>query len=203
MGRREQNKREKRRKLETEGLTAFLDQGYDRASIEQIAQASGVARGTFYLYFSDKLALFEHLVDLWFDPVLELMQDVYDELSEATERAESLAIYNRMAGELAFLGLQNANVVLLAFQESRHAGEAGERIRAREVQMQEAVVQLTALAAERGLITAKDPKLVSLLIIGGVEKVYYEFLTGNDLGDPQELALSVVRLFGKLLDLPG
>lgn len=202
LGRREQKKREKRRKLEDEGLKAFVEQGYDRASIEQIAAAAGVARGTFYLYFSDKLALFEHLIDLWFEPTIELMQEIYDELSEATTRSDSLRIYNRMAAELAFLGLQYGEIVLLGFQESRHAGEAGERIRKRQLQLQEAVTQLTVLAAERGVVTAEDPRLTTLLIMGAVEKLYYEYLSGTDLGDPQELALNVVRLFGKILELP-
>ncbi len=203
MGRREQNKREKREKLDAEGLRMFLDQGYDRASIEQIAQAAGVARGTFYLYYPDKLALFEHLIDQWFTPALGLLRGVHDALGEATQRAESLAIYDGMAGDLALLGLQHAEVVLLAFRESRHAGEAGERIRAKMQQIEDEVVGLTTLAADRGLITAEDPRLTALVILGAVESLYYAFLTGKDLGDPAALALNVVRLFGKVLDLPS
>ena len=67
MGRREENKQAKRQRLEREGLRLFLEAGYDRTSIEQIAAASEVARGTYYLYFADKHALFATLMERWFD----------------------------------------------------------------------------------------------------------------------------------------
>lgn len=161
-----------------------------------------MARGTFYLYFSEKLELFEALVDRWFEPLLDLLRELHEALSEARTRAESLFLYQRVAGRLALLGLEHAEVVLLTFRETRHAGEAGERIRTREVQLREVVTQLTLLAVDRGLITAEDPRLTSLVILGAVEKLYYEFLVGTELGDPQELAGNVVRLFGKVLELP-
>lgn len=201
MGRREEKKRRKRERIESEGLALFLEHGYDRASIEQITQACDIARGTFYLYYSDKLDLFETLVDRWFDPVLDALREVHEQLSEATSPEESMQIYQQVGLALAVLGIQHRDVVLMTFRETRHAGEAGSRVRAREVQLREAVVELTELAAERGLIHTEHPRLVSLLILGAVEKLYYEFLEGTDLGDPEELATQAVPLLSKLLDL--
>ncbi|MBA2320750.1 MAG: TetR/AcrR family transcriptional regulator, partial [Deltaproteobacteria bacterium] len=74
MGRREDNKLQKRERLESAGLAHFEEFGYDRASIEQISAAADVARGTFYLYFPDKHALFATLCDRWFVPVQALLQ---------------------------------------------------------------------------------------------------------------------------------
>jgi AcrR family transcriptional regulator len=44
-------------------LALFLEHGYERTSVEQITQAVGVAKGTFYHYFETKDALLEQLVD--------------------------------------------------------------------------------------------------------------------------------------------
>lgn len=41
----------------------FAEQGYQLASITKITQRAGVGQGTFYLYFSSKLDVFEQLVD--------------------------------------------------------------------------------------------------------------------------------------------
>jgi AcrR family transcriptional regulator len=41
----------------------FAKRGYHAAKIEHIVRAAGVARGTFYLYFEDKRAVFAELVD--------------------------------------------------------------------------------------------------------------------------------------------
>jgi AcrR family transcriptional regulator len=41
----------------------FAKHGYHAAKVEDIVNAAGVARGTFYLYFEDKRAIFEEIVD--------------------------------------------------------------------------------------------------------------------------------------------
>ncbi len=203
MGRREENKARKRSRLEEEGLSLFLEHGYDRCSIEQIAAASEVARGTFYLYFPDKLTLFETLIDRFYEPLLGIMSGVHDELSSATERREAVAIYERMGGKVAMLGLTNAGALMLAFREIRRVGEAGDKLREREGRLVEAITGLTGQAADRGLITAPDPRLYTLIIYGSVERLIWEFLQGHDLGDdPEALATEVVRVFGRTLELP-
>src|SRR5450631_4238838 len=41
----------------------FAKHGYHAAKVEDIVNAAGVARGTFYLYFEDKRAICEEIVD--------------------------------------------------------------------------------------------------------------------------------------------
>lgn len=202
MGRREENKQKKRERLMAEGLRLFLESGYDLASIEQITAASDVARGTFYLYFPDKLGLFEALVDRWFEPMLQLFGEIDAALDVATDRGQSFVIYLGMAERLTAIALQHRDEILMTFREVRRAGEAGERLRARERQLQEVVVAMTETAARRGLITVDDPRLAALVILGAVERLHYEWLVGGDLGDPQQLPLRVMRLFARTLELP-
>lgn len=47
----------------------FAKHGYHAAKIDDIVSAAGVARGTFYLYFEDKRAIFEEIVDKTFERV--------------------------------------------------------------------------------------------------------------------------------------
>jgi len=42
--------------------SVFLAQGFDAASMEQVARAAGVSKGTLYVYFQSKQALFSALV---------------------------------------------------------------------------------------------------------------------------------------------
>lgn len=44
-------------------LEVFAEKGYHAASITDIIKRAGVARGTFYLYFESKRAVFEELID--------------------------------------------------------------------------------------------------------------------------------------------
>lgn len=203
MGRRESNKAAKREALEREGLRRFLEEGYDRASIEQIAAAAGVARGTFYLYFPDKLSLFETLMRRWFEPVTGVLDEVAEQLSRTSRKADVLEIYEQMGIRLTILGLAHQEEVLLAFRETRRRGEAGDRLRVRELEIVDRVTRLTELAVARDLIRVESPRLVSLVIIGAVERLYHEALVGGDLGmDVQVAAQAVVRLFARSMDLP-
>lgn len=44
-------------------LQVFAKQGYHQTSVSDLVEAAGVARGTFYLYFDGKNAIFHELVD--------------------------------------------------------------------------------------------------------------------------------------------
>lgn len=202
MGRREEKKLEKRRRLEREGLSLFLLQGYDRASIEAIATASDVARGTFYLYYPDKLSLFAALIQRWFGPLAELQMLVRARVESASTRVELLEIYQHLAMALAGIALTWREEILLAFREARTSGEAGKLLREREREIQQVVVALTKDAAARELITVEDPRIAALVIIGAIERLYYEVLLGEELAEPSEVARQVLALFGRALELP-
>jgi AcrR family transcriptional regulator len=52
-------------------LTVFAEHGYEAARLEDMAARAGVAKGTLYLYFKDKEALFEALVRGAVSPMLD------------------------------------------------------------------------------------------------------------------------------------
>ncbi len=57
------DKAERRAQILAHAREVFAKRGYHAARIDDIVAAAGVARGTFYLYFDDKRAVFEELVD--------------------------------------------------------------------------------------------------------------------------------------------
>lgn len=59
---RRQRKSRRAQVLES-ALTAFVEKGYHAASITDIIAGASIARGTFYLYFESKRAVFEELLE--------------------------------------------------------------------------------------------------------------------------------------------
>jgi len=53
----------KRRQIVAGAHAVFLAQGFDAASMNDIARAAGVSKGTLYVYFDSKEALFEAIVE--------------------------------------------------------------------------------------------------------------------------------------------
>ena len=63
LSRRERKKRETRRRLVKAGLRLFREKGYDATTVEQIAEAADVAKGTFFNYFETKEAILPVLAE--------------------------------------------------------------------------------------------------------------------------------------------
>ena len=62
MGKIERNKQAKRATLLQSAFDLFVDKGFQETTISDISKRSGLAKGTFYLYFRDKYDLRDQLV---------------------------------------------------------------------------------------------------------------------------------------------
>jgi len=57
LGKREIQKQQIRERILAEGLILFSERGLEKTTVADIVEKSGIARGTFYNYFSDMNAL--------------------------------------------------------------------------------------------------------------------------------------------------
>jgi AcrR family transcriptional regulator len=72
--------------------------GYRKVSVDEIVEAAGVAKGTFYLYFRSKDALYKHIFDSYHK------REVYPAMDMVTREADlKRAIYVDMVGALYYL----------------------------------------------------------------------------------------------------
>ena len=62
MGKVDENKQQKSDALYRSAYDLFIEQGIEKTSISDIAKYAGVAKGTFYLYFTDKYELRDRLI---------------------------------------------------------------------------------------------------------------------------------------------
>lgn len=69
-GNRKVDAAERRQAILDAALTVFAERGYEAARLDDMAARAGVAKGTLYLYFKDKEALFEALVRGAVSPIL-------------------------------------------------------------------------------------------------------------------------------------
>lgn len=74
------NSRNTKNKIITAAWKLFYEQGYDDTTIEEIVEASGTSKGSFYHYFSGKDALLGTLADLFDNKYQELIPQLDDDL---------------------------------------------------------------------------------------------------------------------------
>lgn len=195
MGRREQNKADKRERLLAAGLYAFLQEGWSAASVERIAADAGVARGTFYLYFHDKEALFVELIDAIVAPVGAVLTTARAELLACPDAERTYPVYAVLGFQLATLLAERADQVRLYFAESRSPGPAGDAVRACATSIVAHTEDILLDAVMHGVLRPHATHAVALAIVGGVERLVEGWLVGDTRIDPSTVPGEVTALF--------
>jgi AcrR family transcriptional regulator len=195
MGRRDENKANKLRRLEEAGVQAFLAEGYAGASIEQIAADADVARGTFYLYFRDKEALFEALIDRLMDPLLAVVKEKRDALARCEDTPSTYPVYAALGLEVTQVLQAHTDVVRLYLAEARSAAQGGAIIRKRSVKLERLTKDVLEDAVQRGLLRAHDTHIATHAILGAIERIAVQILREDRALDVGRVPIEIVLLF--------
>jgi AcrR family transcriptional regulator len=97
---------ERREAILAAALDEFSSQGFAAARLEDVAKRAGVAKGTIYLYFRDKEALFQELIRAMLTPVVgsvEALRDADVPLHALSDRMVDLfvrEIFSTKRGEV-------------------------------------------------------------------------------------------------------
>ena len=109
---------EKQEKLLTAAAREFTERPYNEASINQIVQAAGIPRGSFYMYFRDKEDLFRYLIQESMDALLlafeEILRrsggDVFAALPEMYDYLQAHREWDRSLGGMGMMAaIANCN----------------------------------------------------------------------------------------------
>ena len=112
----------RRRQILSGALGVFASKGYHAASVSDIIEAAGIARGTFYLYFESKRAIFDAILDVIFEKVDEQILAVV--LPENGEGEGVLAQVEGNVRRLCRLFLGNRDMVRILMAEAVGLDEA-------------------------------------------------------------------------------
>lgn len=174
-------------------VRVFSQKGYHATTVSDIIEDAGVARGTFYLYFKSKRAIFDELLDDFLDRILKQVRRV--ELSP-----EAPAPLTQMRG--------NVERVLDELLSSR----AMARILLREAvgldadfdrKLEEFYGRLVALiegslrlGQQMGLIGDCDVRVAALCVLGSVKEVV-DHMVAEPAALPERsvLAEEIIRVF--------
>lgn len=176
--RRAQETREARRaQILESALQVFSERGYHGASVSDLVAAAGVARGTFYLYFDSKDAVFRELLD---ELLAHLRSNVVgvdmspgarpfeEQLVETVARILRTVENNRALTRIIFreaVGLDAAvDARMHAFYDSL-AGFIGSAL---------------DLGARLGLVRALDVDVVATCILGSLRGVVERYVVDTE-----------------------
>ncbi len=176
--RRGQESREARRaQIKETALEVFSERGYHATSVSDLVAAAGVARGTFYLYFDSKDAIFLELLD---DLTTHLRANIVgvdtsqgappmvEQLRATVERILETAVTNRPLTRIIFreaVGLHEAvDERLEAFNDELHGYVA------RAIQVAEVV----------GAVRVADAEVSAACVVGSLRELVYRTVVVSD-----------------------
>jgi len=194
--------RDKNRRARTDSLLKaaeqlFLERGLENVSIDDITREAGVAKGSFYRYFSSKEDVSRSLFAALAERVLGAFARAERKLRDAAGPAAVRATYLRLGRELAALVIGEPSLARLYLQESRSPDvNARTPVRQLEREISAAARRLTDVALGHGLLRKVHPQVSSLSVIGAVERLLYAYFHGELEVDPlvamQDLVLIVL-----------
>ena len=189
-------KQQRRRELLEAARDAFVEKGFAAATVDDIVANAQVARGTFYLYFRDKRAVFEALVDEFLATIEDCVRSI--DLSLPETPVEQLRANIRRVVELALgepaivkLALHDATGLDPELDEKLHGFY--ERLRAL---IDESLEQGQAL----GMVRAGDRRVMVAIGLGGLKEVMVDAVAGHVSADADTITEEIMRfLAGGLL----
>jgi AcrR family transcriptional regulator len=160
----------KRERILAAGLRLFANQTYQAVTMDRVAEAAGVAKGTLYLYFPSKEALYLGILSDGLEAVSKRYQattDTRQDVAERLRRAIDISIQ--------FYDERRDLLRLIATEEPRLA-EARNRLI--QTWRERGFVFFTTLIEEgmrAGVFGRTDSRAATLAILGGIRSVllYY------------------------------
>jgi AcrR family transcriptional regulator len=184
---------ERRGELLLAARQVFASKGYHAATVDDITRAAGVAKGTFYLYFDEKRAVFYELIRVFFELVTEIGSAVAEEVQDRAEYVRRLEV---AVARICELFRDHRDLVKLVYRESMGMDPELESM-VREFYRRIARLEAENVKLGISLGLFRDdlhPLVVAYAQIGMVERVLLAELSDRSFPGELDLVRQIVGL---------
>jgi AcrR family transcriptional regulator len=184
-----------RRRLLDAAERVFGELGYHEASVVKVAEAAGVAAGTFYLYFDSKRAIFDELV-------VDLNRRVRHAMRDGSKKGKT-RLEAELLGFDAFFRFTAEHPAL--YRIIRQAEFVSpEMLRYHYDKLSEGYVEALREASASGEIGKLDPEVAAFALMGLGEMIGMRWiLWGDGKPLPGRVWAELERLIGCILEAPA
>ena len=180
----------------------MLNRGVEAVTVEEIAAAAGVAKGTVYLYFQSKEDLVQALISQVGENMLADIEDIVRGPGSPPEKIQRLA-------SLILAYLMRERALFPAYARDLLRGGQGapknywRRIQEMEERFVDLVTGLFADGIASGQFIQADPRLLTFLLRGMVRAVgYYQMAEGQETAVQEALPVLLTLLASGLTPPP-
>jgi len=155
----------------------FAEKGYHAAGVADIIREAGVARGTFYLHFASKRAIFDELLDVLFQELESRIRRV-DPAGGAEDSARQML---DNVGRVLDTLLRNRDLTRILLREAVGLDAGFDRKLDEFYRRLAGLIERSLVSGrEMGLVRDLDRRVASLMILGALKQVLDHSLTDPD-----------------------
>jgi AcrR family transcriptional regulator len=183
-----------RRRLLDAAERVFGELGFHDASIVKVADAAGVAAGTFYLYFDSKKAVFDELVR-------DLNRRVRHAMKEGSSQGGTRLEAELLGFEAYFRFTSEHPALYRIIRQAEFVSP--EMLRYHYDRLSDGYIEALKAAAEAGEISPLDAEVAAFALMGMGELIGMRFiLWGDGTPLPDRVWDELRRLIGCILEAP-
>ena len=151
----------------------FAKKGYHETNVEDIVSAADVARGTFYLYFADKRAIFEELVSISLGRIGAAIERV--EVADPLRSVESQVLAN--IERIVHVLLDDPDTTRILLSAAVGVDEDFDRkLLAFYEEVGKILEESLADGQQVGIVKQGDPRVLSILTLGAMKELLYQIV---------------------------
>lgn len=167
------NRAERRAQILTHARDVFAERGYPATRVEDIVTSAHVGRGTFYLYFADKRAIFIALLE-------EFLVQIRGQLCGSDGATPTLhrgeAIRGRLGSILSMFYANPAMTKILLTDAIGQDAELDQKLSAFQADRVGELARWLDDGQQLGLVAATDARRMASALIGGLKELLIEEL---------------------------
>jgi AcrR family transcriptional regulator len=173
----ERAKLERRRQILASAKAVFAEAGYHGASINAIIERAQIARGTFYLYFESKSAVFDSILDQALSDLRTRIRRI--EVDDPSAPAPQVQLREQVVATLEYIVSDRPLALLLLSAGHTPDAEAAERLDQFFAEVRDLRRRALETGMEIGLLRPCQPPLVAAAMLGMIRGVI-EFVVRSD-----------------------
>jgi len=166
---------DRRRQIMQAAKAVFADAGYHGASIHAIIERAQIARGTFYLYFESKAAVFDSILDEAMRELRGRIKRIDVETPNAVPPQQQLR--EQVIATLDYIVQDRALATLLMSAGHTPDAEAAERLDQFFAEVRGLLERAMESGMEIGLLRKVDPQLAAAAMLGMFRGVVEQLTT--------------------------
>jgi AcrR family transcriptional regulator len=188
----------RRRELMDASVQVFAEKGIARSTVADITRAAGVAKGTFYLYFTSKEHLLAGLKERFVDEILDHASGLYARVGQDDWEALLDATVESMTDFM----IDRADMVQVMVQEG-YAEDTIELYADCEAKVDEMFAAGIRAGVESGAFHINDPDMAGRMIHHALEGTLKDSILYRGGIDRERFVASAKEMVRKVLVPPG